>query len=58
MQRDDDLCQCPVKVGPHWETEECRAQEAALARMRTRGLAKPDDAAMARHLRDGSWVRP
>ena len=38
---DDDLCQCPVKAGPHWETEECREQQAALDRMRTRGLAKP-----------------
>jgi hypothetical protein len=38
---DDDLCRCPVKAGPHWETEECREQQAALDRMRTRGLAKP-----------------
>lgn len=37
---DDDLCRCPVKAGPHWETEECREQQAALDRMRTRGLAK------------------
>lgn len=45
MQRDDDdLCRCPRKPYPHWEDDTCREQEAALARMRTRGLAKPQEA--------------
>lgn len=38
---DDDLCRCSVKAGPHWETEQCRAQQEALERMRTRGLPIP-----------------